>query len=389
MTPMGVLMFHNTKPVESMKICFLTYMYPGRHNSSDFAFVKQLVDAIASRGNECYVLSPFNIIHYHRFCPPKESYTVGTGSVVVLRPWYLSFGAKNNFFHRLSGKSHHRAMKRAFSMLPEKLDAVYGHFWHSAFEGYGFAKCKGLPLFVASGESEIVFRRNNDYKSAFCDFVKGVICVSSKNREESISLGLTTADKCLIAPNAINNGLFRKMDKTACRQKLGLPLDAFIVCFVGWFNERKGPLRLAAALNQLTGVHSIFIGKGEQEPKCDNVLFKGSVSHEEVPLYMNASDVFVLPTLHEGCCNAVVEAMACGLPIISSDLPFNWDILNESNSIMIDPNSSDEMARAIELLRDDKDLRTKLSQGAIEKAANLTIEKRAEKIEHFIKERMN
>lgn len=361
-------------------------MYPGRHNTSDYAFVKQLVDAIAARGNDCYVLSPYNINHYRRYSPVKESYSVGDGSVTVLRPWYFSFSAKIRFLYHRAGKSHRRAMQKAFRMLPHIPDVIYGHFWHGAYRGYSYAKEHGLPLFVASGESEIEFRRNSDNKSAFCDYVRGVICVSSKNKDESISLGLTTADRCIIAPNAINNNVFRKMDKTTCRKQLGLPADVFIVCFVGWFIERKGPLRVSEAISRLDNVYSIFIGKGGQEPNCDRILFKGSVAHNQVPLYMNASDVFVLPTLHEGCCNAVVEAMACGLPIISSNLPFNRDILNEGNSIMIDPNSCDEITQAIRKLRDDIELRNLLSKGALETAQSLTIEKRAEIIEGFIKD---
>lgn len=368
------------------KLCIISYRYPSRHNSSDFIFVKQLVDAIAARGNECYVLSPYNVLHYHAFCPIHEEYHVSRGCVHVFRPWYLSFSNRNKFLWSLSRKSHQRALDRAFRMLSIVPEAVYGHFWHTAFLGYNYAKEHGLPLFVASGESEITFRCNNDNKSAFCAYVRGVICVSSKNREESVSLGLTTADRCIVVPNAINNFIFRKKDRMECRKELGLPVDVFIVCFVGWFNDRKGSLRLAEAINGLIGVYGVFIGKGEQDPICKRILYKGNVSHEQVPIFLNASDVFVLPTLHEGCCNAVVEAMACGLPIVSSNLPFNWDILNDTNSIMIDPNSIDEIKQAIKKLKDDEVLRKRLSEGALETAKKLTIEKRAEIIERFIKE---
>ncbi len=66
-----------------------------------------------------------------------------------------------------------------------------------------------------------------------------------------------------------------------------------------------------------------------------------------IPNYICASDVFVLPTTAEGCCNAIIEAMGCGLPIVSSDRAFNYDILNEENSILVDPESVDEIDNAI------------------------------------------
>lgn len=375
-----------------MKLCVLSYMYPGKHNTSDYAFVKQLVDAIASLGNHCMVLAPFNITHYKRISFSKETYSIGKGSVTVFRPGYLSFSTFHIGRFRPTSLTRKRALRKAFRMMDSKPDAIYGHFWGSAFGGFEYAQRNNIPLFVASGESQIrrLFRPNGDI-SAFTGYVSGVICVSSKNKNESISLGLTSDDKCGVFPNAVNAKLFKKMDKSLCRKQLGLPQDVFIAAFVGWFIERKGPLRVSEAIKHITGkkVYSLFIGKGDQIPDCDDILFKGALPHEEVPVYLNAADVFVLPTLHEGCCNAVVEAMACGLPIISSDLPFNWDVLNKDNSIMVDPNNIDEIANAIRELRDNDEERRRLAVGALAMAQNLTIEKRAQAILEFIHSKIN
>lgn len=111
-----------------------------------------------------------------------------------------------------------------------------------------------------------------------------------------------------------------------------------------------------------------------------------SVSNDKIVMYLNAADMFVLPTLAEGCCNAIVEAMACGLPVISSDRPFNDDILDESCSIRIDPSNIEELSDAIALLKNDPELREKLSEGALSKAKGLTIEQRAAAILQFIDE---
>ena len=202
---------------------------------------------------------------------------------------------------------------------------------------------------------------------------------------------MTTEDKCLISPNATNDSLFKMIDKTDCRTKLGIPLDAFVLIFVGAFNTRKGSKRVAQAISSITEggeVLSIFLGAGKEDPICDGIIYKGSVPHEIIPDYLNAADVFILPTQHEGCSNAVIEAMACGLPVISSDLPFNWDVLNKSNSILIAPNNIKEISNAIVFLRDNKEKREELSRGALKQAKSLTIDNRACNILEFIKSKI-
>lgn len=98
--------------------------------------------------------------------------------------------------------------------------------------------------------------------------------------------------------------------------------------------------------------------------------------------------MFCLPTLNEGCSNAIVEAIACGLPIISSNLPFNDDILDSSNALLVNPESVDDIASAIKQLMDNSDLRQKLAEGFKEKAKSLRIEFRAKKIIEFINRQM-
>ena len=370
-----------------MNILVITPDYPDRYKVH-YPFVKQLVDEFARQGQKCTVIAPYSITKNKRFYPAKEF----DGDVMVYRPNHLSFSNLKIGKVQLSDLFRRRAIKRAEKWLPKKPDVIYCHFWECAIEVFPYARLNNIPLFVATGESSISsFNVTDKMTAEMRDFVKGVICVSSKNKEESIELGLTTEDKCFVKPNAVNSELLRTLDKAECRQKLGLPHDAFIISFVGAFIERKGVIRVSEAIKHIKGepVYSCFIGRGAQDPDCSNILHKGGLRHEQIPEYLNASDVFVLPTLAEGCCNAIVEAMSCGLPVISSNLPFNWDVLDDSNSIMIDPNDVDEIASAIERLRDDKQLRDQMAASSLKKAEDLTIDRRAKAITEFIKERIN
>ena len=365
-----------------MNILVITPDYPDRYKVH-YPFVKQLVDEFARQGHKCIVVAPYSITKNKRFYPEKEY----DGEVMVYRPNYLSFSNLKIGKYCPSDYFRRKAIIKATKWLPVNPDVIYCHFWECAIEAYPYAKVENVPLFVATGESSILsFNVTEKVTSEMRDFIKGVICVSSKNKDESVSLGLTTPEKCLVSPNSVNSELFRKLDKTECRQKLGFPPDAFIVSFVGAFIERKGVKRVADAIKLIKGepVFSCFIGRGTQDPDCNNILYKGGLFHEEIPAYLNAADVFVLPTLAEGCCNAIVEAMSCGLPIISSNLPFNWDVLDESNSLMTDPNDVGAISKALEQLRDDIELRQKMAEASLEKAQSLTINQRAKNVLRFM-----
>ena len=373
-----------------MKICVISPGYPD-HKTSECVFVAQLVEEMARLGNECYVIAPYSITRNRSFCKKKEVSQIGKGSITIIRPNYISVANVKIGGRSLSDIFHYRAVKRAFKEIPSDIECIYGHFWHSAIEGYEYAKAHNIPLFVATGESVISSYIVGEKYKEFYKYVSGVICVSSKNRTESIEKGLTVPEKCIVIPNSINPTVFHPKDKSKCRQLLGISDNAFVVVSVGGFTERKGLNRVAAALNQLANdsIYSMFIGYGKSEPICDNILFKGTLSHNEVVTYLNAADVFVLPTLQEGCCNAIVEAMACGLPIISSNRAFNFDILNEENSIMIDPQDINQIAEAIRTLYVDVDKRQKLSDGSLKMATNLKIENRAKRICDFITYHIN
>lgn len=370
-------------------ILVVTPNYPTKDNSV-YPFIRTLCKEFIKNGKDVEVLAPQSVtaaILHRRKMRPRRWEDVVDGSVITIhQPYTLTplHGMLRlyNFMIRLSAL----CFLRKNNIKP---DVCYCHFWCSAYFVMPYMKKNKIPMIVASGESEIKSLLSIDRKYPdFKEYVKGVVCVSSKNQEESISLGFTTREKCGVFPNAIDSNLFYKRNQKDCRIKLGLPQDGFIVAFVGWFIERKGPRRVTEAIQKVGGVKSIFIGKGDQEPLCEGILFRGSVPHEEVPLYLGAADVFVLPTQHEGCCNAVVEAMACGLPVISSNQPFNWDVLDESNSIMVDPNNVDEIAEAIKTLKDNPAKRAELAEGALKKAELLTIDQRAERILDFIESKI-
>ena len=369
-------------------ICFVTDDYPERGRPV-FTFVKNIVDALADNGNDCTVIAPFSVTKHKRLHKTYETYTTSNGKIVkVYRPNIFTTSNWNIMGFSPTAYAFKNAVSKVLKSLKQKPDVIYGHFWSNALCAYWFASKHNIPLFVATGESVININNLDGILNDFANYVSGVICVSTKNKEESIEKGLTVPEKCRVIPNAINPFVFYKMDKLECRRKLGIGAEKFISITVGEFTHRKGILRVSSAIDKIPDdIYSIFIGNGPDVPNCKNILFCGEIDNKDLPLYFNAADVFVLPTLHEGCCNAIIEAMACGLPVISSNLSFNWDILDNTNSILIDPNDVDAIANAIKLLKDNIQMRDSLSKGASETASILTLHNRAINIVNFINQR--
>lgn len=375
-----------------MNICIVSEDYPAA-NHPYFTFVENLCKAIVKNGHKVYVIAPQSLSKILIRGEEKLPYCSKEDGVTVYRPLFFTVG---NVSIPLNYKLFSNAVYRTFKQISNRVDACYGHFWHSAYCLFPAARKFNKPLFVASGECEIELHQNVNIEKLrdFCNYVSGVICVSTKNKEESVGAGLTTPDKCIIVPNSIDNTLFTQLERESCRAKYGLSGTDFVVAFVGGFVQRKGPGRVAKAI-KTTGdndIKSIFVGYYTngviEDPVCDGIVFKGSLAHDEVPLALNAADVFVMPTLQEGCCNANIEAMACGLPVISSDLPFNYDVLNPTNSILIDPENIEQIASAIKKLKEDINLRKKLKEGAIKMAKTLTIQNRAKIIANFIESKI-
>lgn len=214
--------------------------------------------------------------------------------------------------------------------------------------------------------------------------LRGIISVSSENKKVLSENGLFREADIIVLPNGVDHELFYPRNKTEVRKKLGFPEEQFIGAYVGAFNESKGSLRAQKAAVDAGDTKMIFIGGGSDTPKGDNILFSGRLQHEDIPEYLSAADFFILPTKAEGCCNAIIEAMACGLPVISSNGVYNDDILSEEYSIRIAPSDVGGMKNAIKLLRDNPIQRKKMSITAETASQRFDVFRRAEEIIRFM-----
>lgn len=386
-----------------MNLVIVSDDFPEKNHQS-YVFVEQLVIALSDLGVEVSVIAPQSLtkrlFRGTMKLPSFKEYQTKKGNrYKVYRPSYFSagtVGVLQRFYFWSLGKSVEGVLNK---IGHKNIDVVYGHFWHNANTLVNFSRKYNKPLFVACGESgkailELLEILNAKELSKLVHSVSGAISVSTENKNRMLQHGLATEEKIEVIPNAVDKSVFSPRDRKRLREKFGIKDSDFVICFVGGFINRKGSNRLSDAITQLNDptIKSFFMGKAwsydDCTPNCPGILLKDSIAHELLPDYLSASDVFVLPTLNEGCCNAIVEAISCGVPVISSNLPFNDDILDDTCSVRIDPSNVEEIKYAIGLLKNDEALRAKLAKGALKKSESLSIETRAKRVLDFIHSKM-
>ncbi|KFB99808.1 UDP-glucose:(heptosyl) LPS alpha-1,3-glucosyltransferase [Trabulsiella guamensis ATCC 49490] len=158
--------------------------------------------------------------------------------------------------------------------------------------------------------------------------LKAVICNAAMIKQEIIEDFGVGADKIHVIYNSIDSGRFapaQSAQRFALRQQYGIPPEAVALCFVGSGFERKG---LTAAIRAIapSDRYLLVVGQDKAEKQyqalartlgcSDRVLFCG-VQKETLPFYQMA-DGLLLPTLYDPFPNVILEAMACGLPVITS-----------------------------------------------------------------------
>lgn len=380
------------------QLCFILDWYPTKTNNG-CVFAKHLICAIADMGYDCVVVAPrvlsrasfqkANQVPYFR-----QEVTEKGSSIRIYMPHYLHLSSRKETMG-LSMCNHYRAVMATIRREKLAPDLVYGHFiYQCGLTAARVGEKLGIPSYCACGENSLRLQKgSNPYAIGMAhlgwkDILKklsGFVCVSGNNEKLLRENGFIDTDMPTgVFPNGVDEEKFHSMDKAACRKALDFPENAFIVAFTGAFTANKGADRLSDALKGCPDVYSIFLGQGPLEPDCPNVLFKGRVPNDQVAKYLNATDVFVLPTRGEGCCNAIVEALACGLPVISSNLPFNDDILNSENSLRINIEDTEQLQKSILQLYRDPQLLAKLAEGALRSSGDLHIRARAQRILKFM-----
>jgi hypothetical protein len=376
--------------MHGLKVLVFAFMYPNIVKPNLGIFIHNQVKSLIQQGSEVVVVSPIPWVpgllcwrkrwDGYRNIPKEEYYF----DIPVFHPRYFRTpGGK--WVYPWEGFSMYLGCKNLISSLHKKFKFDIIHAHRIIPDGYCatlLGKKLNIPVVCSArgGDTYLAPFQNHlcylSFKKVISSCSK-IITVSNSLRDIVLNNGVKYPVE--VVHNGCDVDSFHYIDKAVARKKLNLLLDRKIFLFVGHIISSKGVLELVKAFHQIKkndpSSFLIMIGFGDCKDKIeaeiksrnlyDSVLLPGYVPHEKLPLWINASDIFVLPSYQEGLPNVVLEAMACRKPVIATRVGGIPEIVSDGvTGILVEPRIVDQLAQAMETLLLNEDLCSKLGLAA-------------------------
>jgi len=360
-------------PRSSLRVLVFSSLYPSASRPRHGIFVETRLRQVLATGSiEARVVAPvpwfparhrvFGIYGSWAATPKREE----RYGIPVLHPRYPMLPklgvASQPYAMALAGLRAYEALKREGF----ECDVVDAHYFYPDGVAAGLLSrwiarpfvitARGSDLNVIAGgrfaRSRIVAAGNRAHR---------VLCVSEALRRRAIDIGLPS-DRIEVSPNGVDTFLFVMRDREASRARLGISeLAGPVMLCVGNLVPEKGHALALEALSRLETGSLVIVGDGSQRRLLaerarhlhvgDRVVFMEAMSQQRLADAYNAADVLVHPSLREGWPNVLLEAMACGLPIVATDVGGVREIVVEGRTgTIVTSRSPSAMAAAIAAL---------------------------------------
>lgn len=256
----------------------------------------------------------------------EKSYTVYHPRYLVipkigmrLTPIFLTWCAKRQF--------------KKLAKIGNQFDVIDAHYLYP--DGVAAAKLAGrnnLPFVMTARGSDVtqIAQMHSPRKSILwaSSLASHIITVSLSLKHRLVDMGLPETSISSLR-NGVDTVRFKPVldAKAKVCNETGIDVDKPIVLFAGWLIPRKRVDIVIDALASLPDAQGVIVGDGELKNELaalvrhhgidDRVVFVGQKKPEDMATYMSAADVFCLPSEREGWANVMLEAMACGTPVVS------------------------------------------------------------------------
>jgi glycosyltransferase involved in cell wall biosynthesis len=355
--------------LKSKNLLVITPHYPNKSGSSySGIFVKSQIDLIKQYFKEVYVIAPilssFNYLTEDRLC---SNYSYDNVHVYYPRSMYLPWPLyRKSILNKAFYDNRPKVVESLIESEGLEFDLIHAHFtWPSAYVAHKLKEKIGVPTVVTAHGYDIYEMpfTNGFWKQKVEEVLNSadhIITVSRSNLECFSKLQIHSP--ITLIQNGYDDALFYPQNPVDCRKKLGVPLDKQILLTVGNLTEVKGHSYLIQAMEILKDDNPdllcFIIGKGMLKSQLESqirelglehqVVLCGGKAHHDIPLWVNACDLFVFPSLRESFGIAQVEAMGCGKPVVATRNGGSEDVItSDKYGYLCIPGNSEELAKNI------------------------------------------
>lgn len=385
-----------------MKVLVLSHMYPNPVNQHAGIFVHNQCKALIQAGIEVRVVTPIpSFPLYHKWKDykqlPKE--TELEGVPVHYIPTLMFPGG---FFFSMYGYFYERSifstLKHIYQVFP--FDLIHCHtIFPDGNAGNRLKAHFQVPVISTIHGSDIMLypkRSRGVYRETLCSLKESEQVITVSRRLEQEALTLYPQVKVQTIYNGFDPVRFQPTDQGEARKKLGLPLDQQICLFVGNLYPVKGIPFLLKAFSQLiartTDVHLYFVGGGSLKKSLQaqakdlgidsQISWMGRKPYEEIPTWIQSADVMVLSSLSEGLPSILLESMACGKPMIATDVGGIAEVLQDGETgCLVPAQDAEKLATALtDLFVENPHKIQQLGEKAYQVSQNYTWQQNARRI---------
>lgn len=372
-----------------MRVCFVTLDYPPFRSSGLTIYAESVTLGLAARGHDVTVISSSrpDCQRVSGSEPPDE---VEVARVPVGRTDWFGFGWRAAQYLR---------SRRADFDIVHFADVHFAYAYHDRFVASAFQSFR-QRLTSHHGRPYHTNRRNYLFRFSYYSGARWIlevpavrraahlIMASAATRQEFVEhYGVGPSRATLVYPGIDLRRFDTLPDQAQSRRQLGLPSDVPVLLYVGFSTPRKGVEYLAQALSLMqTRAYLVMVGKWEAhyQERFWNALgearsqahIAGYVPDSELPAYYAAADAFVFPTLLEGFGIPVVEAMAAGLPVVTTAGGAASEVMGKAG-LEVPPGDASALSSALDRLLTSPELSDRLRQTGRVRARAMFDERRA------------
>ncbi|MEK9628944.1 MAG: glycosyltransferase [Nitrospinota bacterium] len=368
-----------------INVSLLSTSFPRFDGDFSGNFVYHFARELSEQGVKLEVIVPddpasqslsenFKIVRFPYFFP-RHMQTLAYGSGIVNQKrqlaWLQLTFLISNFFLT--------ALRSA-----RKSQLIHAFWSASGIVASSIGCIKSRPVVITLWGSDKLVAQIPILSSLILKFLKktsAIICEEADLKSFLIGKGFNE-EKIHLIRNGIDLELFQPRNNEESKRNLNLNINDKILISTGSLNKNKNHSLLVDAFKEISPAHEswrlFIVGDGEERLALEKQIERSGVServkllgfqdHQTLCKWLNAADIFVLPSRNEGTPNALLEAMACGLPVIASKVGGIPELIQDNvEGLLFDPNSKTDLMEKLGKLTHDKELQISLGEAGARK----------------------